>query len=212
MGYCSYYLILIRLKLDKFEFIDVKDEFLSKLDINTVGSIDRRLRLWLNKNRVETKLERQSFSSKTEAAILIQGQIRKKIASRTVQNRRSMIAQSKAKEMEIRAEKERQLLRKKKQEVTAAEKLEAERIKAANKIQRIARGRQARRSTEKKNDDQINSRARLALCKEPGFVDIMGEVLRETVYNLIQEATRGEFVIESEPLKFVVKREEYYYD
>lgn len=199
-----------RLKLDKYEFIDVKDEFLSKLDNNAIDAIDRKLRLWLNKSRVITKLERQSFSSKTEAAILIQGQIRKKIASRTVENRRNMIAQSKAKEMEIQAEKERQLLRKKKHEATTAEKMEAERMRAVHEIQRIARGRQARRNTEKKNDDQINSRARLALCKEPGLVDIMGEVLRETVYNLIQEATLGEFVIESEPLKFVVKREEYY--
>ncbi len=142
-----------------------------------------------------------------DAAIKIQNSIRKRIAARTVEKKRSEFAQSKAKQAEIELEKERQLLRKKKREKTAEEELAARKDKAAGKIQGVFRVKKARNEAEKKNDIQIEERGAVALCKEPGFVQIAADFLMNTMYNIIQEAAHEEFVIESEPLKFVIKRD-----
>lgn len=202
-----------RLNADKYNYVDVKNDFFPKLDRIAVEKIGRNLVLMSNKKKLSEKLSRQSLSSKQEladAAIRIQNAMRKKIATKTVEKKRTSVAQSKAKQAEIAAEKERQLLRKKKRDLTAEEKLAQEQQLAAEKIQSIARARSARSQAEKANESSIEEKAVFSLCNEPGFFEMAGELMRNTMFNIIQEAVHGEFVIDSEPLKFVVKRDDFF--
>jgi hypothetical protein len=71
-------------------------------------------------------------------------------------------------------------------------------------IQRIARGTAAREAAAQRREGFIEEQARLALAQD-GFIDIVGDILRNTMFNLLQEASFGEFAIQEEPLKFVLK-------
>ena len=117
---------------------------------------------------------------------------------------------TKAREAEIAAEKERQLLRKKKRELTAEEKEENEKAKAAERIQSVARAKSARNDFDRANEQSIEERPAVVLCQEPGFLEIVGDILRNTMFNIMQEAVHEEFMIESEPHKFVVKWDNFF--
>lgn len=197
----------------KLIFIDVKNYFFPRLDPAVAAIITRKLTLTANKKALADKLKRQSAGSNiavTEATIRIQNTMRKKIAARTVDKKRTAVALSKAKEAEIAAEKERQLLRKKKKSLTADELASKEQIKAAERIQSIARAKSAREEFDKANEMSIEQKGALALVREPGFLEIAGDVLRNTMFNIMQEAVQEEFVIDSEPLKFLVKRDNFF--
>lgn len=211
----TYAAIKERLSESKYSFIDVKNDFYPRLDSHVAELIHRKLILATNKLKLAEKLQRQSSYSKetvTDAAVKIQNSMRKKIAARTVEKKRNLVAQTKAKEAEIAAEKERQLLRKKKKSMTADEQEASNKAKAAEKIQTIARAKSARSDFDKANEESIDVKAELALCKEPGFLEIAAEVLRNTMFNIMQEAAQEQFVIESEPLKFVIKRDNFFDD
>jgi hypothetical protein len=94
--------------------------------------------------------------------------------------------------------------------MTAEEKEQADRAKAALKIQSVARARRGRLSADSINDVINEKKANLALCNEPGFIDLVGDILKNTMLNIIQEAAQGEFVIESEPLKFIMLRDDFF--
>ena len=53
-------------------------------------------------------------------------------------------------------------------------------------------------------DKEKAERAAVAL-RDGAFVDLAAEILRNTMYNLMQEAACDEFSIDSEPLAFVLK-------
>lgn len=76
---------------------------------------------------------------------------------------------------------------------------------AALKIQQIARGNAARTMTARMIQDVIDNRTNEALLQD-GFLEMAADILRNTVFNLLQEASYGEFAINSDPLKFMIKR------
>jgi hypothetical protein len=77
---------------------------------------------------------------------------------------------------------------------------------AAKRIQNIARGNRDRTLTQQRREDILNSRALIALAQSE-FVSIAGTVLADTMFNLMQEVLYGEFVIDAEPIKFMMKEE-----
>ena len=77
---------------------------------------------------------------------------------------------------------------------------------AALLIQRVlSRGRSARIAAAKKRDAIRQQRTQLALSQE-GFLEIAADILTNTMFNLVQEASFGEFNMMSEPLKFMIRK------
>lgn len=79
---------------------------------------------------------------------------------------------------------------------------------AAQTIQNIARGTRDRALAQRKKEDLLNSKLNAALTQGE-FVTVAGDILRNTMYNLMQEAVFDEFQVLAEPIKFVVKKEEF---
>jgi hypothetical protein len=77
---------------------------------------------------------------------------------------------------------------------------------AAKKIQNIARGNRDRTLTQQRREDILNSRAVIALAQSE-FVSIASNVLADTMFNLMQEVLFGEYVIDAEPIKFMIKEQ-----
>jgi hypothetical protein len=77
---------------------------------------------------------------------------------------------------------------------------------AAKKIQNIARGNRDRTLTQQRREDILNSRAVIALAQSE-FVSIASNVLADTMFNLMQEVLFGEYVIDAEPIKFMMKEQ-----
>jgi hypothetical protein len=77
---------------------------------------------------------------------------------------------------------------------------------AAQKIQNVARGIRDRAVVDRKKEDLFNSRANAALTQGE-FVPLAGDILRNTIFNLMQEAVFDEFPVLAEPIKFVVKKD-----
>jgi hypothetical protein len=75
---------------------------------------------------------------------------------------------------------------------------------AAKKIQNVARGNRDRTLATQRREDLMNARAEIALAQHE-FVSMASEVLCDTMFNLMQEALYGEFVIDAEPIKFLMK-------
>lgn len=75
---------------------------------------------------------------------------------------------------------------------------------AVQKIQNAARGMAARVLSEKKKEDVINSKVTVALTQED-FMEICGEIMRNTLLNLMDEAVHDEFPVIAEPIKFYIK-------
>lgn len=75
---------------------------------------------------------------------------------------------------------------------------------AAKKIQNLARGNRDRSLASQKREDILNSRVMVALAQNE-FVSIASTVLSDTMFNLMQEVLYGEFVIDAEPIKFLMK-------
>ena len=78
---------------------------------------------------------------------------------------------------------------------------------AAQTIQNLARGSRDRALAQRKKDDLLNSRMNSAMT-QGDFVPLVGEILRNTIFNLMQEAIYDEFPVMAEPLKFVMKKSE----
>ena len=78
---------------------------------------------------------------------------------------------------------------------------------AAQTIQNMARGSRDRALAQRKKDDLLNSRMNSAMTQGE-FVLLTGEILRNTIFNLMQEAVYDEFPVTAEPLKFVMKKSE----
>lgn len=91
-------------------------------------------------------------------------------------------------------------------EDAAAAAAEASSSAAAKRIQNLARGKAARAQTEKTKDLQLEEGANRALL-ENGFLEMMADVLHDTMFNLMQEASYDEFPITAEPLRFMLKRD-----
>lgn len=77
---------------------------------------------------------------------------------------------------------------------------------AAKKIQNLARGNRDRALGQKKREDVLNSRAITALAQGE-FISVASTMLADTMFNLMQEVVYGEFIIDAEPIKFVMKAE-----
>lgn len=81
----------------------------------------------------------------------------------------------------------------------------AKRAKGAQALQRIARGAADRDKTTGKFKDLEDAKIKESLCSEE-FFDWAGDILCNTMFNLVQEAAFGEFAIESDPMKFAMKK------
>jgi hypothetical protein len=75
---------------------------------------------------------------------------------------------------------------------------------AAKKIQNVARGNRDRTLATQRREDVLTSRVMVALAQNE-FVSIASTVLSDTMFNLMQEVLYGEFVIDAEPIKFLVR-------
>jgi hypothetical protein len=80
-----------------------------------------------------------------------------------------------------------------------------EKTYAVKKIQNIARGKAARLIAEAKKTEIVNMKVTIALTQED-FLDVCGDFLRNTMYNLMEEALYDEFPVWADPLKFVIKK------
>ncbi len=77
---------------------------------------------------------------------------------------------------------------------------------ASIRIQSVARSKSALEKVNQRREEQFQQTTQFLLANEPGFVELMSDVLRNTVFNLVQEASFGEFPIDSDPISFVLKR------
>lgn len=76
---------------------------------------------------------------------------------------------------------------------------------AAQTIQNVARGTRDRAVAQRKKEDIFNSRVNAALTQGE-FVPLVGDILRNTIFNLMQEAIFDEFAVQAEPIKFMMKK------
>ena len=76
---------------------------------------------------------------------------------------------------------------------------------AATAIQRLARGADARAVADKRHHAKVTNQIREVLCEDV-FVSTAAAVLHNTIYNLLQEASYGEFSLEADPLKYMLKQ------
>jgi hypothetical protein len=60
-------------------------------------------------------------------------------------------------------------------------------------------------STIQKNVLETNNQVKAAIC-DGEFLELAGDILRNTMFNLIQEAAFGDFAIDADPHKFVLRR------
>lgn len=75
---------------------------------------------------------------------------------------------------------------------------------AIMRIQNLTRGSIARTHTLQQKSESFHKEVKGLIVKPDGvFLDILQDILRNTMFNLIQEASFGEFVIDSEPLHFM---------
>jgi hypothetical protein len=192
--------------MDKHKFIDVRTAFLFRMDHRAVESINRKLRIWETKQILADKRKRQSPESAerlAHAAIVIQNAVRRKISRNVVDKRRSAQAKVNARLAAEAEDRERQLLRKKERKPTEEELLAQRKLQAAEKLQSVARTINAITTTERRLDDQNNDRANAALFKEPGVLELIADILRNTMLNLVQEAVHEEFSLDAEPIQIV---------
>jgi hypothetical protein len=77
---------------------------------------------------------------------------------------------------------------------------------ALNILQRNFRAAKGRTETEKLRTAAVTKAAKLALVRNDVF-DLAADVLRNTMFNLVQEASYEEFSIDAEPLKYMIKKE-----
>lgn len=82
--------------------------------------------------------------------------------------------------------------------------MQIEKSDAVLRIQNIARGNAARIMAENIKAQKINKKVMMALTQDD-FMSICGDVLKNTMYNLMEEALHEEFPVWSDPVKFVVK-------
>jgi len=91
----------------------------------------------------------------------------------------------------------------------AQEEEEKQKLKlhtAAVLIQRVvARGRAARKAAANKRKCIEDERVQRALC-QAGFMELTADILANTMFNLMQEASYGEFSVMAEPIKFMLKK------
>lgn len=73
------------------------------------------------------------------------------------------------------------------------------------KIQKISRGTNSRVLTDQIVQEKIDQQAMLALNQD-GFLELAADILRNTMFNILQEASFGEFPITSEPMRFMYKK------
>lgn len=76
---------------------------------------------------------------------------------------------------------------------------------AAVAIQRVARGNETRVVVTKRVQELLDQQIQFALCQN-SFMETASDILHNTMFNLIQEATYGEFPVTADPLKFVLKK------
>ena len=78
---------------------------------------------------------------------------------------------------------------------------------AATSIQRLARGADARAIADKRHSAKINNQVKEVLCQDV-FVSTAAAVLHNTIYNLLQEASYGEFSLVADPLKYMLLKKD----
>lgn len=79
-------------------------------------------------------------------------------------------------------------------------------VAAVKSIQGGSRVAAARVKANKIRDEVDQKAADLLFVKDEGFFEMVGDILHNTMFNLIQEASMGEFQINADPLCFVVKK------
>jgi hypothetical protein len=90
-------------------------------------------------------------------------------------------------------------------EETLSEQDPTEQEEAIGTIHRAVRATKSRMVSEALRSRAVADKARNALVHD-GVLDVTAEVLRNTIFNLVQEASYEEFSIGAEPLKFMVKK------
>lgn len=81
------------------------------------------------------------------------------------------------------------------------------RTSAAIILQSALRADKAKNDLLTLQDKKIEIEAKMALAERVGFSEIMAEMLNNTIFNIIDEASFGEFAIDAEPLRFAFSRQ-----
>eukprot|EP01036_Dinobryon_divergens_P012385 gene12385-16677_t len=82
-------------------------------------------------------------------------------------------------------------------------------LKHANAVQILQRamrhGRKARKQLKEMKSRMLRRNTQLALSQN-GFLDIVADIMENTMFNLMQEASFGEFDVSAEPVKFMMNK------
>jgi hypothetical protein len=77
---------------------------------------------------------------------------------------------------------------------------------AAVLIQSSIRAEQVKNDASAMQEKNITQEVSMALATRLGFLDIVADLLYNTMFNILDEASCGEFPIEAEPMCFVMKK------
>ena len=84
---------------------------------------------------------------------------------------------------------------------------DTEAMTAIKAIQNGSRSVAARVRANKLRDEASELAADLLLVEQDSFLSLVGDIVHNTMFNLIQEASYDEFQINADPLRFMVKKE-----
>lgn len=177
-------------------------EFISSLPDDVLMRIDHKLLSLENKRKTVAKIQRQTSVQHLKKA---QGtvQLSDEFIQQELRRRRARKIEA-SKSVNIAAQRSVDIYD---DEIGDGPVTDQEILSAVNRIQSVARGAASRAKAMSLRDVQIQEKAKLALLHDD-FRLISAEILRNTMYNLMQEAVYGEFPVLADPMKFVMKKDD----
>jgi hypothetical protein len=176
-----------------FQAIDSKrkavltfSEFAQSLPVSSyrflASHLDFKKKKWIQMER-RTLVDEGALREQEEAAIKIQGQVRRKRDQKRVEQ----LWQDQGKQEEEEEEEEEL---------------------CARRIQGLARGRKARREMEEKKEEGREREVSKRMTEEAALMHILQDTFHETFSNLLVEHVYGEFDLFAEPSHFLTRRHE----